>query len=805
MRAWDLERGAPQARAVLPGPVRGVAARRDGTVLAASGRSLHVLSLLARVRTLPPVALCRPVTADEAGTRAAEFQGRLAEARLRLAAGETRAALEEARGLRAVPGYERARPAVDLWKELLQVLPRKALRSAWESAALSGHADQVTSLAITSAGRVFSGSMDGTVRAWSAEGAQEPQVLRGHDKAVSAVAAGPDGQTLVSGGWDHVACVWDLERAEPRSRFSGHDDYVTAAAWVPGSALVLTGSSDHTVRLWDPANGRGLAVLDGHASAVSALAASPDGRFAVSGSWDGTVRAWDLRSGTAAVVLGGEHGRVSAVAVRPDARQLASGHQDGTIRLWDLKQGTARVLSLHASEIGGLAFSPDGRYLLSASKDRSAGLWDVTSGQCVRSFPHTVPVNAVAVGPEGGRFYTGSADGLVRVFELDWEPEDRVPEWDERVRAFLEVFLATRQPGSARALSASENMALLADLRRRGFGFLAPDRVAKRLEPLLARPTSFWDEVLRTRPREPAPAPRILRARPRLRLQHLGLAGAVVLFLIGVSSWLPRGFLRATYNRYSIRVARDALRPADLKNYVGSCSEHPLPAWAAAAADDAYLVSGSPPEPEMAIDCLARLRPAGAMRPFFESLAAAAPAEAKTLDQRRRRQVALVLALGGREVEDVCRAARESPSPEARLVAFRALGLLSTERSSQCFLEAASDGDPGVRTSAASSLGALAAGRRVGAGALYDVATRLAADPDPGVRAAAAASLTLFDERNARKRLAPLAQDAEPAVREAAAREPGEPGTPAENGRGPAGRSLNPRRRLPPAGLPAVA
>jgi WD40 repeat protein/serine/threonine protein kinase len=766
VRAWDLERGAPLARAVLPGPVRGLAARRDGTVLAASGRSLHVLSLLSRVRPLPPVALCRPVTADEADTRAAEFQGRLDEARRRLAAGETRPALEEARALRAVPGYERARPAVELWNELLSVLPRKGLRSAWESALFDGHEDQVTSLAVTPAGRVYSGSMDGTVRAWSPG---EEQVLRGHDKAVAAVAAGEEGRALVSAGWDKVACVWDVAKGEPRARFSDHEDYVTAAAWVPVSGLVLTGSSDHTLRLWDPANGRGLSVLEGHDSAVSAVAASPDGRFAVSGSWDGTVRAWDLRSGTAAIVLGGDRGRVSSVAVRPDARQVASGHQDGAIRLWDLKQRTATVLALHASEVGGLAFCPDGRHLLSAGKDKSVGLWDATSGRCVRSFAHTVPVNAVAAAPDGGRFYTGAADGAVRSFELDWEPDDRVPDWDERVRAFLEVFLALRRPGSPAALSAGEKEALLADLRRRGFGFLSPDRVAKRLEPLVARPTSFWDEVLRAQPREPPPAPRILKARPRFGLRHLGIAAAVALFLIGVSSWLPRGFLQPEYNTYAVRAARESMRGADLRNYKGSCTPRPLPAWVEAAARDVFVSSGSASEPEMAVECLARLRPAGAVGAFFESLARAPAPDPGQAEGRRRRQVGLVVALGRTEVEQVCPSAL-SPSPEARLVALRALGLLATERSTQCFLDAAAHADPGVRAAAAANLGALAAGRRMGASDLYAVATRLSGDSDPGVRAAAAASLTLFAERNARKRLVPLAQDKDPAVREAALR-----------------------------------
>ncbi len=769
VRAWDLAAGAPQARAVLPAPVRGLAGRRDGTVLTASGRSLHILSLLARVRPLPPLALCRPVTADEAGSREAEFQSRLAEARRLLAAGETRGALQEARALREIPGYERARAAVDLWKDLLGVLPRKSLRSAWESDALTGHTDQVTSLAQNPAGLVFSASMDCTIRVWNPENPAKVQVFHGHDKVVAATAASPDGRSLLSGGWDRIACVWDLARGEPRARFADHTDYVTCAAWTPTGGLVLTGSSDLTVRLWDGASGRGLSVLEGHSSGVSALAVSPDGRFAVSGSWDGTVRAWDLQSGTAACVLGGDGGPVSAVAVGPDARQVVSGHQDGTIRLWDLKHRSARALSQHTSEVGGLAFCPDGRYLLSAGKDKTVGLWDVVSGQCVRSFAHTVPVNAVAVSRDGSRFYTGGADGVVRVFELDWEADDRaLPEWDERVRAFLEVFLALRPPGSPPAPTAAEMEALLADLRLRGFGWLALNRVARRLEPMVARRTAFWDEVLRNRPREPTPPPRILQVRSRFQWKYAGMAVALVLFLIGVSSWLPRGFLRASYNTYSLKVTRDSLRLADLKAYVDSCTEHPLEAWAQAAAKDSYIPGSSSAKIEMGLDCLARLRPPGAARAFFESLAAVARPVPRGLDYRRGRHVALVLALGEPAVEEVCRAAVDSPSPEARLVAFRSLALLATRRSTQCYLDASFHGDPGVRASAAESLGVLAVGGRVGAGAAFDVATRLARDSDPGVRAAVATSLVLFDERNARKRLTPLVQDPDTSVRAAA-------------------------------------
>src|SRR5262249_57898929 len=111
----------------------------------------------------------------------------------------------------------------------------------------------------------------------------------------------------------------------------------------------------------------------------------------------------------------------------------------------------------------------------------------------------------------------------------DGEPDDRLlPGGDERVRVFREVSGPRRPPGAPAALASAEKEALVADLRLRGFGWLSPERIARRLEPMMSRRTGFWDEVLRPRPREPAPPPRVLRERPRFRWEYLGLAAAAV-------------------------------------------------------------------------------------------------------------------------------------------------------------------------------------------------------------------------------------------------------------------------------------
>jgi len=191
-----------------------------------------------------------------------------------------------------------------------------------------------------------------------------------------------------------------------------------------------------------------------------------------------------------------------------------------------------------------------------------------------------------------------------------------------------------------------------------------------------------------------------------------------------------------------------------------------LGGWAEAAVNDLTMTS-SAGEPEMALDCLAKLQPAGAARAFFESLATAQP-DPERQEERRRRQVGLVLALGRAAEDDACQAALEPRSPEVALVVTRSLAQLGTRRSTECYLDAASRGNPDARAATAANLNFLALNLHIAPGDAFAAATRLARDSDPVVRSAAASSLVLFDERTARKLLTPLATDPEPAVRAAA-------------------------------------
>jgi tetratricopeptide (TPR) repeat protein len=72
-----------------------------------------------------------------------------------------------------------------------------------------------------------------------------------HQSAVSAVAFGPDGQTVLTGSYDNTARLWEVATGRPLGPPMTHQAGVSAVAFGPDGQTVLTGSYDNTARLWD--------------------------------------------------------------------------------------------------------------------------------------------------------------------------------------------------------------------------------------------------------------------------------------------------------------------------------------------------------------------------------------------------------------------------------------------------------------------------------------------------------------------------------------------------------------------------
>ena len=75
--------------------------------------------------------------------------------------------------------------------------------------------------------------------------------LKGHTKAVSAVAFSPDGDFIAGGSADKQALVWNVESGEVVQRFSGHKGIIDAVAFSPDGRKLATGDRRKSIRFWD--------------------------------------------------------------------------------------------------------------------------------------------------------------------------------------------------------------------------------------------------------------------------------------------------------------------------------------------------------------------------------------------------------------------------------------------------------------------------------------------------------------------------------------------------------------------------
>jgi WD40 repeat protein/serine/threonine protein kinase len=503
LRVWDLASGrCLRTLEGHPSGVHAIAITPDGyhAVSGSSDFTLRVWDLRGIGDIMAELALSRPLNTLQTAQASFVVQREIDAARAALASGQMAEVGAMLRRARSQPGYERDPSLLDFWHQAgLRGGQRVGLVASRPLRTLEGHKNIVCTVAITPDGcHAVSGSWDKTLRVWDLASGRCLRTLEGHTYSVDAIAITPDSRHAVSGNTDYLLRVWDLASGRCLRRLKGHTGLVHAVAITPDGYHIVSGSKDKTLRVWDLASGRCLRTHKGHKKqkVVIAVAVTPDGRHTVTDG-DRTLRVCNLASGRCLRRLKGHKSSVKAVAVTPDGHHTVSGSRDNTLRVWDLASGRClHTLEGHTDPITAVAVTPNGRHAMSGSMDKTLRVWDLASGRCLRTLEgHTNKVGTIAITPDGRHAVSGSDDHTLRVWELNWEYEfPESADWDEAGRPYLENFLVLHTPYGSDGLSRAgtpnwtedDFQQLLNELIYRGFGWLRPEGVRRKLEEMAA-------------------------------------------------------------------------------------------------------------------------------------------------------------------------------------------------------------------------------------------------------------------------------------------------------------------------------
>ena len=203
--------------------------------------------------------------------------------------------------------------------------------------------------------------------------------LHGHEGAISALAADPTGNWLISVGVDATVRVWNVKDGELTRTLTDCTDILLAVAVTPDGSELAAAGYDRSVRRWQLSDGKPVDSPWPQPSTVRSLRYTADGSQLLVAGDDGTLSVWDRAEQTLQRQLANKHDSVLAMALGQD-NTLAVGLNGGEIQWWNLTDGTQIARDrLSSGSVRSLYYDESTRSWLAGSDSHAVLRWSADS------------------------------------------------------------------------------------------------------------------------------------------------------------------------------------------------------------------------------------------------------------------------------------------------------------------------------------------------------------------------------------------------------------------------------------------
>jgi eukaryotic-like serine/threonine-protein kinase len=255
-------------------------------------------------------------------------------------------------------------------------------------------------------------------------------ILNGHSETVTSLGWAPNGTQLASGSLDQTVRLWSASDGSSLQTL-GAGANIRSVAWSPSGSKLAAGEDGHSLSLWNAGNGTLLKRLSvpGWGTGIRALAWSSDSSLLFLGTYGDGLRAINAADYTR-YGIGSIGIRVLGMSLSPDGRYMALTLESGIVYLADIADKWRNVHEFAANygTAFSAAWSPDGRSLAVGYANNVAVIYDAATHEVQYTLKHSAPVYSVAWSPASGLkvLASGAGDATVNIWNLGGSQPDQI-------------------------------------------------------------------------------------------------------------------------------------------------------------------------------------------------------------------------------------------------------------------------------------------------------------------------------------------------------------------------------------------